>query len=96
MSTEDTIRQAYLAHRREHGIPAALKIVRDVAGVESLDDVVPERRQALIDAFTDAKPEGAFDGVKALMNRDGTVNGDAIMNKWNATGRGRGRGRGEA
>ena len=84
MTTKETVRQAFLAHRREHGLPAATRIIRNVTGRDDLDFASGEQLQRLLEEFEGGGHDDAANEPPAdFTNADGTLNATAIFAKWN-------------
>jgi len=77
-STEE-VRQAFLAHRRKHGIEAANKIIKRIVASGDLESATDEERERLARELAVTDESGS-----ELIAADGTLNGSAIYAKWNA------------
>jgi hypothetical protein len=81
MTSSEDMRQAFLAHRREHGQASALKIIKSVAGVDDVSAVPEERRADVMEALS-AAPD-----ANPMLGADGSLDVGAIYAKWNGASR---------
>lgn len=80
--TLDDIQKAAQRYSNAHGIPARRELLQRIAGVNIPSDVSPELRAAVIAAM-DGKTVAAVKMTKS----DGSLDNEAILARWNASGR---------
>ena len=61
MTDKEALHQAFLAFRREHGMPAAHELIRKFGGDGGLDSVPAENRDDLLAAFEAGPLPKSFD-----------------------------------
>ncbi len=78
----DDIQKAAQRYSNAHGIPARRELLLRIAGVALPSDVLPEQRATVIAAM-----EGKTVAVVTMTKPDGSLDHDAILARWNASGR---------
>ncbi len=80
--TLDDIQKAAQRYSNTRGIPARRELLLRIAGTALPSDVPPELRAAVIAAM-----DGKSIAVVAMTKSDGSLDHDAILERWNASGR---------